>query len=80
MTRIIGFSWHDPQHGLMWPESAVLQRTGWTRARVRRELGEPDVLGRNPHGGAYVRLYSQDRVRRLRMNLVLEPEEPTDAA
>lgn len=60
--RIICFSWHDPEFGVLLSRNELLQR-GWTKATIKKYLGDPDLLGRNPYGG-HVQLYSEDRVRK----------------
>jgi hypothetical protein len=69
--RVIRYSWYDPQFGLMWTESDLINR-GLTKSTIRKQLGEPDCYGRNPRGGSFVRLYSQARVRRLTIKVALQ--------
>jgi hypothetical protein len=74
--RVITYSWYDPQFGLMWTQSDLLH-LGWTMTTIRKQLGDPDCWGRNPHRGAYVRLYSQDRVRRAKLKAVTDVHTTT---
>lgn len=67
--RVISYTWHDPEFGEMWTQSDLIDR-GWTKSAIQRQLGDPDCYGRNPHGGAFVRLYSQDRIRHTKMKLM----------
>jgi hypothetical protein len=67
--RIIRMSWHDPEFGALLTQSELISR-GWTKTRIRKELGEPDCYGLNPRGGYYVLLYSEDRTRRPRLRIV----------
>jgi hypothetical protein len=69
--RVITHSWYDPQFGLMWTQGDLL-RLGWTKAGIQKRLGDPDCWGRNPMGGAYVRLYSQERGRREKVKTAVE--------
>jgi hypothetical protein len=62
--RVIKMVWCDPEFGWLWSESQMIER-GWTRAAIRKQLGGPDCYGLNPRGGAYVHLYSQNRVREV---------------
>ena len=66
--RVISYSWHDPKFGLLVSHNKLLQR-GWTEAKIKQHLGDPDLLGRNPRGG-HVRLYSEKRVRRVKIKAV----------
>jgi hypothetical protein len=68
--NLLTFSWYDPQLGLLWTETEVCEALNWPRSKVRKVIGEPDALGRNPHGGAYVRLYDPKRVRRGKFSVV----------
>lgn len=67
--RLIRMRWHDAEFGGLLPQSELLAR-GWTKRRIREEIGEPDCFGLNPRGGAYVLLYSETRVRRARLKVV----------
>ncbi|MPY72881.1 MAG: hypothetical protein GEU87_01340 [Alphaproteobacteria bacterium] len=44
---------------------AQLHARGWSATLVRRFLGEPDELRRNPYGGAPLRLYDAARVAEM---------------
>jgi len=68
--NILTYSWYDPQLGLCWTETEACEILHCSRSRVRRVLGEPDAFGANPRGGAYVRLYAQERVQRARLQVV----------
>ena len=65
--RVISYSWHDPEFGLLISHHRLLQ-SGWTEAKMKKHLGDPDLLGRNPRGGR-VRLYAEERVRRAKMKV-----------
>jgi hypothetical protein len=39
--RLICMRWHDQEFGELLPQSELIAR-GWTKARIRKELGEPD--------------------------------------
>jgi hypothetical protein len=67
--RVISYTWHDPEFGELWTQSDLL-KLGWTKSKIQRQLGDPDCYGLNPNGGAFVRLYSQDRVRGVKLRLV----------
>jgi hypothetical protein len=66
--RDIGWSWYDPEFGMLVSQRALLER-GWTKATIKQYLGDPDLLGRNPHGGR-AQLYSEERVRRAKFKIV----------
>lgn len=67
--RLIKMIWHDAEFGALLPQSFLLDH-GWTKAMIRDRLGEPDCFGLNPKGGAYVRLYSQHRVRMTKLRVI----------
>lgn len=65
---IISPRWHDHEFGLLLTQSDLIAR-GWTKAKIRDELGDPDCYGRNPRGGSLVLLYRESRVRRAKLKL-----------
>jgi len=67
--RVIKMLWYDDEFGFLLTQNELL-RHGWTKATISKQLGEPDCFGRNPRGGAFVLLYSRDRVRRGKMRVV----------
>lgn len=58
--RIVTPAWWDSQFGKMVTYSDLL-KDGWTAKSIQMKLGEPDCYGRNPRGGALVKLYSKTR-------------------
>ena len=67
--RLISMCWYDPEYGgNLLPQSELIAR-GWTKARIRKEIGEPDCFGRNPRGGSFVLLYSEARVQRTKFKI-----------
>jgi hypothetical protein len=66
--RLIAKTWYDPEFGFLLPQSELLAR-GWTKAKIRKEIGEPDCFGVNPKGGSHVLLYSETRVRRTKFKI-----------
>jgi len=66
---LIGWSYYDEEFGVLISRSQILQ-DGWTMSRIQKYLGQPDLLGINPHGGT-VQLYSQQRVDKTLKQLVL---------
>jgi hypothetical protein len=72
--RIIRACWYDPAFGQLLPQSELLAR-GWTKVRIRKELGGPDCYGLNPRGGSLVLLYSETRVRRAKIKIVGETHD-----
>lgn len=67
--RVISYTWFDAEHGQMWTQRDLIN-LGWTKSKIQRQLGDPDCYGRNPHGGEFVRLYSQNRVRSTKLKLI----------
>lgn len=77
--RLVRMCWYDPDFGgALLPLSQVLAR-GWTKARIRKELGDPDCFGLNPRGGHLVALYSEKRVRRSELRVIRKEAEADDA-
>jgi hypothetical protein len=67
--RIISKVWNDLEFGPLLTQSQLISR-GWTKSSIRKQIGDPDCYGLNPHGGALVLLYSEARVRRAMLAVV----------
>jgi hypothetical protein len=74
---LLRYVWHDVALGALLTQSDLLAR-GWTKATMRNQLGEPDCYGVNPRGGAFVRLYAEARIRRVKLKLISNGEFKND--